>query len=443
MNVAVKNAPRTTGGRRERLAARWRAVRRLAARLWEPVPPTALGLVLVAVALSAFFSLGKDRSDHVVYALAAVALALVAISNLVVAAAALVLARLVRSRPAGVPEALMSGVEATTTFTCPTLRFWPLVQVDLDWVEPDAVAVALEPDGASFVERVTPAERGLHPRVVRRFTVRDIFGFASVRFRRAWAQPVRVSPALGRADARLAIRRATADGYSHPSGQPIGEMVEMRRYVHGDPMRHVIWKTFARDRTLMVREPERAIAPRPAMVAFFVAAPDDEPSASTARLFLEQGLLGADFFFAAEGAPRATHQPKEALEQVIRSRAHRDTQADGLGALFRTVDRARLDNLVIFAPASIGPWIDKVLSAARRLPLPPMVIVTVDGGLEPASRGRLSRLLWEQDDRTHPTLRALPAVYDRLNGANVDLRVVHRPTGRRVEPAQIDAMRGL
>lgn len=412
-------------------------------RVWAPVPPTFLGLTLTAVALWAFFTIGQDDADHVVYALSAVALALVALSNLVVGAASFVLWRVVRRRPSGVPETLMAATEAKTHFACPSLRFWPLVQVDVSWGDPDTAVVTLEPAGASLIERVVPAERGRYDHVTRRFTVRDIFGFASLTFWKTWDQPLRVVPAVGRADAGLAVRRATSDGYSHPSGQPIGEMVEMRRYVYGDPMRHVIWKTFARDRQLMVREPERAIAPRPAMVAFFVAGEHDEPSASTARVFLEQGMLGTDFVFAAEGAVKPTHHPAEALEQVIRSRAHRDTQCDGLGALFRAVDRARLDNLVIFAPASDGPWIDKVLTASRRLPLPPMLVLTVDGELESLTRTRRQRFFWEHDDRTDPTLRDLPAVYDRLRAAHADVRVIHRGSGRRLEAAQIDALRGL
>ena len=444
MNVAaVKRRPARWGAVWRSLPADLARAFAPVARLWEPVPVTALGLLLTAVALWAFFAIGKDSSDHIVYALSAVALALVAVSNLVVGAAALTLYLTVRRRPSGVPEALMAGAEATTAFACPSLRFWPLVQVDLRWVEPTAVSVLLEADGARFVERLVPLERGRHEHVVRRFTVRDIFGFASLSFRRRWDQPLRIVPAQGKADGGLAVRRATADGYSHPSGKPIGEMVEMRRYVHGDPMRHVIWKTFARDRHLMVREPERAIAPRPAMVAFFVAAPLDEPSASTARLFLEQGMLGADFLFLAEGAARPTHHPGEALEQVIRSRAHRATQADGLQSLFRTVDRARLDNLVIFAPPAAGPWVDKVLAAARRLPLSPMVVLTVDGPPEATSRGRLSRLLFVHVITRGPTRRALPPFSARLRAAQVIGSGAHRGSGRRLEPPQVDTLRAL
>ena len=49
----------------------------------------------------------------------------------------------------------------------------------------------------------------------------------------------------------------------------------MRAYGHGDPMRHVLWKTFARSRRLLVRMPERAIAPSPTTVAFLIAGPGE------------------------------------------------------------------------------------------------------------------------------------------------------------------------
>lgn len=419
--------------------ASWRPVQ----RVWDYVPVSVMGLVVTALAAWGVWGIGEGSADFVIYAAGACALALVAVAVLTVCLASLALFLAVRHRPSGVPETLMAGVEATTTFRCPTLRFWPLVQVETQVLSPPGVSVVLEPDGATLIERVTPGERGRWEHVVRRFAVTDVFGFASFAFRIRWTQPVRIIPALGRADMELAVRRATSDGFSHPSGKPIGELVEMRRYTYGDPLRHVIWKTFARDRTLMVREAEKAIAPRPAMVAFFVAAPLDDPSAATARLFLDNDLLGADFMFMAEGAPGPTASRAEALEQVIRSSAHRGTQADGLAALFRVVDRARLDNLVIFAPASDGPWVDKVLALTRRLPMPPMIVLTVDGPLDAVRRSALSRFLWEHDDATDPTLRALPELHDRLRAANADVRVIHRPTGARLHAAQIDGLRSM
>ncbi|PIE20048.1 MAG: hypothetical protein CSA66_01600 [Proteobacteria bacterium] len=409
---------------------------------WEPVPPTLLGLAVAGVAAWGLWSFAEETADHIVYGLGAVALALVAVAVAVVSLAAFAVWLSLRRVQAQVPATLMVEIETTTSFRCPSLRYWPLVQVLVDWIDPAEMAVVTEADGGGLIERVTPRGRGSYEHVVRRFTVRDIFGFASISFRRTWAHQVRVVPAVGRADTTLAVRRATSEGWSHPSGKPVGELVEMRRYTYGDPMRLVVWKTFARDRNLMVREPERAIAPRPAMVGFFVAAEGDEPSACTARLFLEQGLLGQDFVFAADGAPRPTSNAAEALEQVIRSRAHRDAQGAGLAGLARAVDRSRLDSLVIFAPGVDGPWVDAVLAVRRRLPLPPMVVLTVDGRLATEPRTRLQRWLWERDEGTHPTLRDLPSIYDRLEAAQVDLRVIHRPSGRRLGAAEVDALRG-
>ena len=72
-----------------------------------------------------------------------------------------------------------------------------------------------------------------------------------------------------------------------------------------------------------------------------------------------------------------------------------------------------------------------------------MLVLTVDGALESVNRSRTQRFLWEHDDRTDPTLRDLPAIYDRLRAAHLDVRVIHRASGRRLEAAQIDALRAL
>ncbi len=410
-------------------------------KAFDYVPLTPLGIVLGLVAWWGFFSFSETHADYVVRATCAVALGLIGLSVVLVGFGSLFLWWRTREAEGGVPETLATGVEAETSFSCSTLRFWPFLQVDLDWTDPTGMDVTSIRKRGRLQERVTPRSRGRFTSVERRFEVRDIFGFSAVRFRRRWEQPLRIAPTLGKADMELSVRRASSDGYSHPAGQPQGEMVEMRRYVPGDPMRFILWKSFARSRRLMVREPERAIAPRPAMVGFFVAARDDEPSASTARVFLERGLLGSDFVFLAEGAPRATNDRRDGVEQIIDSRKHRDTQADSLTSLFRTVDRARLDNLVIFAPPSRGPWLDKVLKAARQLPLPPMVIVTVDGAVTNfETRTRLSKFIWGEPP-IDPTLTEVVDVVAALEQSGMEVKVLHRQSGHRLHDQQLHALR--
>lgn len=425
---------------------RSKAALAFARRLLDWFPLTWSGIVLAGVGAFVYFEFAEDEADFILLGFGLAAMALVATSVLFVSVAAPLYYWRLGKRRSGLPESLSVGVEHETAFHAPRLPFVPIVLVSHDWRSPSEVEVRLGRDprnAGAWTEYVTPRERGRYLTVVRRFTMEDVFGFARVRFDKTWHTTLRIQPVAGRADLSLAIRRATDDGYSHPSGQPLGELVEMRRYAAGDPVRHILWKVFARSRRLMVRQPERAIAPKPAMVGFFVAGRGDEPSASTARLFLENGLLGADFVFSAEGARRPTSDIGEAVEQVIESRHFRDSGADGLGPLLRSVDRGRLDNLVIFAPAADGPWVDKVLAAARRLPMPPTVVMTVDGAIDhDAKRGRAARLLF-RPERALTSFAEVPKVYDRLRAAGIEPRVVHRGSGAPVEAHGIEAWRSL
>ncbi len=427
----------------DRPAAPWKSrARRALSTLADLFPLTPAGVLLAVVGAVVYFEFAEKEADFVLLGVGLTMMGLVALSLLAVLVNALALHLSLRHKPVGLPESLTVGVEHESAFRCYRFRWLAVSEVSFDWLEPAAVAVRLTPDGAHFREHVTPLERGRFLTVARRFTVQDVFGLARLRFPHRWATTLRIQPVPGRADLTLAIRRATDDGYSHPSGQPKGELVEMRRYAAGDPVRHILWKVFARSRKLMVREPERAIAPKPAMVGFFVAGANDEPSASTARLFLEEGLLGADFVFAAEGSTRPTSNVGEAIEQVIESQAFRSSGADSLAPLLRSVDRGRLDNLVVFAPSSDGAWVDKVVAAARRLPLPPTVVMTVDGQLERRPPRRLARLLFRRA-RAAGGLDEVPAVYDRLRGAGVELRILHRQTGAAIDQHGIEAWRSL
>jgi len=414
-------------------------------RVRDAFPLTVLGVLLAVAGYLAYFVYGTDKVDFIVMGIGIVLLALVGLS-LVAVLLSWPLVHALLGKSSGLPESLTVGVPSETGFRPIRLPWLPFVQIGFVWEDPAEVELEVRKVDGRWVEVVTPLERGRFTHVTRRFTLRDIFGFAELRFSHRWQTPLRIQPVPGRADLTLAIRRATEDGYSHPSGQPLGELVDMRRYAPGDPVRHILWKVFARSRRLMVREPERAIAPKPAMVGFFVAGPADEPSASTARLFLEKGMLGSDFVFAAEGANHPTSNVAEAVEQVIESRSFRGSGADGLAPLLRSVDRGRLDNLVVFAPGRDGAWVEKLISAARRLPMPPMVVMTVDGPIDQARRSRLARALFRTEDDGDESVRALrdlPKVYDRLRAAGMELKVLHRGAGAKLGQVSVDAMRAV
>jgi hypothetical protein len=193
----------------------------------------------------------------------------------------------------------------------------------------------------------------------------------------------------------------------------------------------VLWKTFARSRRLLVRMPERAIAPSPTTVAFLIAGPGDEPSCGTARLYLERNLFGADFLFGADGAAAPARDRDTALDQIIDSRGGEGGIA--LDQLGKNIDPMRLASCVVFAPAVDGPWRERVVAFAARLPAPPTIVIGVDGTPPAIQRSRLARMLVRQrdaDDADGHALAEVGALREALEASGLRVQVVHRSTGQ-------------
>ncbi len=110
--------------------------------------------------------------------------------------------------------------------------------------------------------------------------------------------------------------------------------MEIRRYAPGDPVRHILWKVYARTRQLNVRVPERAIDRSRRTISYLLAGPEDEAAAAVARVALEQNLLGERWLFAADGSP----EPQEEIEPALRAIARSGNleQPTGLGGLHRS-----------------------------------------------------------------------------------------------------------
>ena len=417
-----------------------RAVARGGARIFQAVPLSLTGLLTGLIAWWAYVSYGRDQSDFVLQSASLVVVAVVAASALIVGLAGLRVLLAVRQSSRALIEAdVDAGAELRTGFSFPSLRFWPLAQVELHWAQP-AVVVAPALIEGRYQERVTPLSRGRYQTVVRVFTVRDILGLATLRFTRQAPAHLRVAPAPAMSEVVVALRHASGEGYAHPAGMEEGDRVEMRRYAPGDPLRMILWKVYARSRRLLVRMPERAIAPKPSSVACFVAGADDEPTASTARMFIESGLLGADFAFVADGDSPPARQPDEALERVIESAAHRAQSGQRLLRLAREHDRAELTNCILFVPGRRGPWLDHLKALLPELPAPPTIVLAVDGDLAHPAPGRLGRWVLKKPSEINH-LRALPALYDELVGLGATVWVVHRPSGTAVDGVRMDALR--
>lgn len=406
------------------------------------VPLTPLGAIVAALGYWLAFRVGREKLDYVLSAAGLLAILLAALSlTAVVAVAILVRLRAGRAR-GGRDLELETGMTGTSGLVLPCLRGFPLVQLRVLWEEPGAVEVSLRPrfEGGCD-ELVQPLERGDTPRVVRRLVCADIFGFARLGFALASPTRVRVKPVRARVTAHVTRRFLGGDALSWPTGPAEGEMIEMRRYVYGDPLRHVLWKAFARTRKLLVRTPERAITPLPSVCAFMVAGPEDEAAASAARYFLEEGLLGRDYLFSADGATAPTSDAAEALDQLIRSARHRDLAGEGLEHFLGRLEASRRQSCVLFVPPVAGPWLARVERLAALIPGGQAVTALDDHPGVGAGRS-WRRYLFAEPAGSARAARSVGEVARRLTRAGLEVHVLHRPSGELLGRAQLEAASG-
>ena len=349
-----------------RLRALARRLRDLARRAVDLFPLTPLGVFVAALSAFALFRYGLGRVDLLLIVIGGVGLALSALTLLTSGVTALALYLSLRRRPGGEPLRLECGYAARTGFSLSSLWFVPFVKLSWMWVAPEA-SVKLVPLRRRLHEEVTPARRGLFEAISRRVEVGDAFGLTRVAFRVTEPRGGRFTPSMGALRQMHVVRSiAGGDAISHPAGPPEGERVDMRHYAQGDPIKFVLWKVYARTRQLVVRTPERAIAPVKQTVAYVVTGDGDEPAAGAARVAVDSGALGGDWVLGADGNDTVAKSSAQALEVLARSA--NTPGAQGGAGLTRFLDKATPggpSRAVVFVPATPGPWLDKVLAATR------------------------------------------------------------------------------
>jgi len=395
------------------------------------VPPTPAGIAVATCSAIALVRFGLGRLDLVLFVMGCLGLALAGLSVLVVVVVALVLRLRLRS---GTGEARRVEADSPfrTAFVAPPTWFVPLVRCTWEWEEPEHCEVLPVSGFGGVAEDVRARGRGVHGRVVRRVIVEDAFGLSRLAFRILETAELVVLPNAGQLRQMPVVRSlAGGDDVPHPLGLPEGDRVDMRRYAPGDPVRLVLWKTYARTRQLLVRMPERALVPARRTVGYLVAGDGDEPSAAAARVAVESGALGRDWVFGADGSPIPTGELDEALQRIAASAASRDEGGLGLERFLREADRFGSARAVLFVPPRPGPWIDRVVAVAARRPGGVEAVVGTDGVLRRGLGGTLSRLLLRAGRRgLSPTARELDEVLTRLARGRVAALLVDRTTGR-------------
>lgn len=346
---------------RARLLGPLKAVRRALSYF----PLTWTGLLVVAGCLVALIPFGMEQLDLVLLATGVTGLALVGLSLVLATAAALVLWRAARARKHSPPLKLECGYWARTGFELPRPWYIPFVHVGWLWTSPET-EVAARREGRRLCEEIRPARRGRSSRVERRLEVGDIFGLVRVAFPLRVDRQVVFLPWMG-ALRNMHVVHGISGGEDtyHPEGPPEGDRYDMRRYAAGDPVRFILWKVFAKTRTLLVRTPEQSMSPDRQTAAYLVAGLHDEPAAGAARVAVDSGALGPNWILGADGCAQTADNREEALELLTLSAgAGAEESGAGLGHFMKSAG-STISRAVVFVPAKPGDWMARVLQAGR------------------------------------------------------------------------------
>ncbi len=407
-----------------------RRAKELLATAWHWIPLTAWGAGLIPTIGLVLHAWALREHDRLLLAACVGGLVLLAALALAVVGVAVWLRR-VNPQVSDRIEA-MESLQRDTGFVIPWLPSIPCIQMEIRWLNCPGVEVSLLRGHGGFHERILPRERMQRERVVRQFEVSDLFGLCRVRFSRVFSQPLRIEPQPAPDCCVTRIHRdQQGDDWMHPSGKPHGDLIEMRHYRPGDPLKLVLWKQYARTGQLLVRQPENSIASLSQTIACFVAGPGDQASAGIARtLVTHWAQAGEELLFQADGAATATDNVYEAIDQLIRSADERDLGGTSVANIGTLVQGNVCKHCIVFLPSQPGPWIDLVLAGQAMFQLQIDAIIGVD---EPPARRR-KRFLpgWAlrrpADGAVQP--EQLLAVVQRLSEAGVATQVIHRRSGQ-------------
>lgn len=413
-------------------------------------PWTPLGILLCAGAGFGLRHFAYVELDLVWLVLGYGGLALLVLAPLLVVPAALYL-RFLGTRAAGLDASestqtqsggqvlrLETGISRTTGFSIAGLWWVPLVQVRWAWTSPVATVTRTSEAGRLVEHTMLPA-RGSHSSVLRKVWVADALGLSRVSFKISTPQRVDVLPALGKLSSSTTFSSFAAGAdLPHPQGMRQGDRIDLRHYQHGDPVRFIHWKVFARSRSLVVRTPEAALSEAQRVAAFLVSGTNDEASAAVARLALIRGFFGSDYLFGTAQQPEGVGQEQPALDLLIRSVEARGSGEHGLERFVAAAQRGGPASIVLFLPATPGPWLPHVLNVVRHHRA--RVILGVDGLRASYSQPAfLSWLLSNPEREGHSANEVLSVVRDcRQAGATV--AVYDRRSGQLIDNGRISAI---
>ena len=403
------------------------------------VPLSGLGFCCLLLVGPAMYYLALGSQDVVLLALCSGYLVLQLLLSGLVFVRGLALLWHLRQGSGASPH----GAEAERPYwlapPAPLWSWFAFVQLHWDWLEPAATVRVVRREGRDQ-EEVTMLRRGVYRQVVRDFVVSDLLGLARLRFRRTQVGEFTVIPGVGRLhQTPLLVRWSSGDEVSDPRGDPSGDRIDMRQYTRGDSPRTIMWKVFARTRRLMVRVPERALAPRPKVCVYLVTGPRDEAAAAVCRVLLEGELLGPEWRFGCDGAPGQDHQKQPAMDRVCRSADSRQPQPE---QLLNYLEKAQQDGYsqgVIVLPLDLAGQDEALRNTLMHSRVPVQLCLAIDG--QPDSKLPGWRKWWQRAQPSHQLTLQVQRAAQLWRGFPGQIMLVDRRNGALLGDLQAYARR--
>jgi hypothetical protein len=340
-------------------------------RIRDCFPLTVSGFFILCLSVLALWFQGGRQQDLVFLAIGISGCLVLLLMLLLVTVSAFLLRLRCRRFPTQRELLIECGTERESQYRIPISPWVPLVECSWTWKSPPQVETRNRLDHSMCREILLPHRRGLYEAIERRFVVKDVLGLNSIGWVGHEATEIRFMPAMwAMKSLRLLEGLVGGNDLSDPRGALEGDRIDMRQYAPGDAPRTIMWKVYARTRRLMVRVPERAVASRRRVCAYFVAGADDEPAAGFMRAVLESGFLGDDWRFGADGSAGFARQTDEALTLLMKSANFSSESITAFPAFFAQAQKDGFSSCLLVLPPTDGPWSSTILATLARSTLP-------------------------------------------------------------------------
>jgi hypothetical protein len=400
-------------------------------------PLTLLGTVCLSLSLYLSLVYAHDHKDQILSTLIILAI-FQGILSLLIYVEMYRVRRLLKTYAALPPLEAEVDQDVLTGFRMPNWQWIPFFQLKIQWISPPIREYDLVLDQGALAELVCFSRRGQLDCIERTLILEDVFGLTSVSWNWMQKSTFSILPKSVRLDPQSVRQVQEGEDESDSTGTPQGDYLELRRYQPGDPLKLVMWRVYARSRQLMVRAPERALSLKDDLVAYFITDPSDESSASTARAYLEQKLLGEDFTFFADGTLGGATNSATAQLALLHSIQGNAGQA--LPQLL-ALDPKRLRGGLVFASAALDPQI--LSQILNQFPSPPRLLLSYPhdtAPLDPPSHFEKLFLHPQVQNSSSISLHQITQTYSHFQHLGFKTTLIVQPEGRVVSDLEIERL---